>query len=218
MVSTNLKQLIVAAALASVSAGPAIAEVYVSPYLSIRSTKTIDPSKKAGQEDEKIKQYKEAGVTGGIGFWRLFRTSLSLGQATVTSTEKKSAVKDEYDEIDYNKDMNMSTDNPDNEIKITETQRRATFSLQIDPSFWIFIMRAKLGVTAQQRIVETREEGLPTQTLTKGPTYKPLSGLGLGVRLTPSMYFMVEYSAYHYKFPKMEPFERQLTVNYCVSI
>ena len=207
------------ALLALCCASQAMATVYVSPYLSIRSTKTVDPSKtSSGQEDQKTQQYKEAGINAGVGFWRLFRASLAVGQAASTITEKQALAVDEYDEIDFHKDLNMSTDNPDNLIKITDTQRRATFSLEIDPSFWIFIMRAKLGVTAQQRIVQTETAGSPNQTVTKGPTYKPLSGVGLGVILTPSMYFMVEYSAYHYKFPKMEPFERQLTVNYTVSI
>ena len=219
MFSINARQMLLGAALMALGATQAMATVYVSPYLTIRSTKTANPSKTdSNAEDQNIKQYREAGVSAGIGFWSIFRSSLSLGQAAATATTKKSTLVDQYDEIDFHKDLNMSTDNPDNLIKVTDTQRRATFSLEIDPSFWIFIMRAKAGVTAQQRIVKTEEAGLPSRTVTKGPTYKPLTGVGLGVKLTPNMYFMVEYSAYHYKFPKMQPFERQLTVDYCVSI
>ena len=219
MFPRGVTQLLIAALFTMAGGSQAMASFYLAPYFTLRSTKSVDPSKTdSSQENQKIQQYKEGGIAAGVAFWRLFRTSLAVGQATSTVTEKHSQVVDEYDQIDFHKDLNMSTDQPDNQIKITDTQNRATFSLEIDPSFWIFILKAKVGVTAQQRIVKTEEALKPSQTVTKGPTYNPVSGVGVGVQLTPSMYFMVEYSAYHYKFPKVEPFERQLTVDYCVSI
>jgi hypothetical protein len=194
------------------------AGITLSPYVSIRSTKSVNPNKKNGTETEKIRQHQEMGVMAGVSFWRLFRTSLSVGQSKMTSTETTQAAVDEYDQIDYKKDLNMSTDDPTKEVKLTETQNVARFSLMVDPSFWIFIMRAKVGVTATQRIIEKEELGAQTSKVTKGPFYKPHSGVGAGIRLTPSMYFMAEYSAYHYKFPEVEPFERQLSVSYSVAL
>jgi hypothetical protein len=200
------------------AAGSAMGGISIGPYVSVKSTKSVKPGKKKSEETETIKQRNEAGIKANVSFFRLMKFQLGLGQSKLTTTSKTSAVKDEYDEIDYEKDMNMKTDNPENEIKITETQNVGQASLIIDPSFWIFILRAKAGVTARQRIVETEQEGAEKQTLTEGPTYKPHSGFGAGVRLGRSMYFIAEYNFYHYKFPEIEPFERELTVNFGVSL
>ena len=188
-----------------------------APYASIKSTKSVTPGKKS-TEDESIKQRQEYGIRASLSFWHLFKTQLSVGQSKTTTTQKTSTVVDEYGEIDYNKDFDMDTSNPDNLMKLTETQRVGKFSLILDPSFSIFILRLKVGVTAVQRIVDKEEVGQPNQSITTGPTYSPHSGVGLGVRFCPKMYFMAEYEMYHYKYPKIEPFERELSVSYNVSI
>ncbi|RZA12750.1 MAG: hypothetical protein EOP10_30880 [Proteobacteria bacterium] len=103
-------------------------------------------------------------------------------------------------------------------MSLTETQRIGKFSLMIDPSFSIFIMRAKIGVTARQRIIEKAEAGRPDQKIEAPITYKPHSGVGVGIKFGPKMYFMAEYEMYHYAAPKLEPFERELSVSYNVSI
>ena len=99
--------------------------------------------------------------------------------------------------------------------------------MTFDPGFWIFIMRAKAGVTATQRIVDTEqalvdadtgESTIAKRSVTTGPTYKPHSGFGFGVRLGRTMYFMAEYNMFHYKFPEIEPFEREVAVSYAVSL
>ncbi len=204
---------------ALVSSGVAEARVTVAPYVSIRSTKSIKPVKgNKDQEAETVKQRQEAGVRGSISFWRLFSLSASLGQSTLTTTEKTQAAKDEYGEIDYQKDLNMSTDNPDNEIKITETQRNGKLSIVLDPGFWIFILRAKAGVTATQRILKVQETGEAETVQTFGPTYKPHSGFGFGIRFTPKFYAIAEYNMYHYAFPEIEPFEREVAVSFAVEI
>lgn len=199
-------------------AGTAQAGVTVSPYVSIKSTKSVQPGKKdKSTENETIKQRQEYGVRVGVSFWRLFKFDLGVGQSKLTTTEKVSAAKDEYGEIDYERDMNMDTSDQDADFKLTETQNVAKASLILDPSFSIFIMRAKIGVTARQRILESQVADQAPVNQTFDPTYKPHSGLGLGVRIGRSMYFMAEYSAYHYKFPEIEPFERELSVSYGMS-
>lgn len=200
------------------AATPALAGIEVSPYVSIKSTKSVKPnSKNKSQENETVKQRKEAGLRAGIGFFRLMRFQMSVGQNQLVTTQKTQAAKDEYGEIDYQKDMNMSVDNPEQEVKITETQRNGKASLILDPSFSIFMLRAKAGVTATQRIVTTEVTGGEKVTKTFGPTYKPHSGFGAGVRLSPTMYVMAEYNFLHYQFPKIEPFEREVAVTYSVS-
>lgn len=209
----------VIAALGLSAGQSAYAGITVSPYVSIKSTKTVKPVKKdKTQETETVKQRQEYGMRGSISFWRLFRLSLGVGQSKLTTTEKVQDAKDEYGEIDYEQDLNMSTDNPDQEIKITETQRNGKLTVAIDPGFWIFIIRAKAGVTAQQRIIQTEQTDAEPVTQTFGPTYKPHSGFGLGIKFSPKMYAMAEYTFNHYKFPEIEPFEREATISFSISI
>lgn len=196
------------------------ARVTISPYVSIKSTKSVTPGKKdSSTENETIKQRQEYGIQASVSFWKLFKTQLSVGQSQLTTTSKVSEVKDEYGKIDFAQDLNMDTDQPDNEVKIKETQRVGKFSLMLDPSFSIFILRFKVGVTAMQRIIEKEEMGAEPSSITVGPKYNPHSGFGAGIRFSPRMYFMAEYNFFHYNYPtQIEPFERELAVSYNVSI
>lgn len=198
--------------------GTASAAMSFDPYVTIRSTKSIKPNSDEGTETAKVKQRQEAGLRFSLSFWKLMKFQFGIGQSVLTQTQTVNEVADEYGEIDFASDLDMSTDNPDQEVKTIDTQNRANLTFSFDPSFSIFILRFKLGVTAQQRIMEKQEAGLENVSVTKGPTYKPISGVGFGVRINPSMYFMAEYSAYHYEFPDPEPFERQVTVSYSIGI
>ena len=203
--------------LATILAPNAFAGVQFAPYVSIKSTKSVTPGKN-NSEKESVKQRQEYGIRAGVSFWRLFKTQLSVGQSVTTTTQQTNTIVDEYDEVDFASDFNMDTSDPANEVKLTETQRIGKFSLLIDPSFSIFIMRAKVGVTARQRIIEKVETGRENEKLEAPITYKPHSGLGVGLKFGPKMYFMAEYELYHYAAPKLEPFERELSVSYNVSI
>ncbi|MHA0110894.1 hypothetical protein ACXYUI_27665, partial [Klebsiella pneumoniae] len=79
-------------------------------------------------------------------------------------TQNVQSAKDQYDEINYKSDLNMSTTDPASTIKTTETQRNGQFKLVIDPSFSIFILRAQIGITATQRTIVAEQTGLPTTT------------------------------------------------------
>jgi hypothetical protein len=218
-ITSALTRAALAVALAAVPATPCLAGVTVAPYASIKSTKSIkanggDKSK----EDETTKERREAGLRAGLTFYRLLGVSLSAGQSKVTTTTKTETAKDEYGEIDYGKDFDLSTDDPDSTLKVTETQRVAKLTVTVDPSIGFLILRAKAGVTATQRIVEVQQDDQPATTQTFGPTYKPHSGFGLGVRFSPKLYFMAEYGFNHYAFPKLEPFEREATVSFALEI
>ena len=194
------------------------AGITVAPYVSIKSTKSIKANaKNKDQEDQSEAERREAGLRVGFSLGRLFSLQMSGGQNKLTTTTKTQDAKDEYGKIDYQKDLNMSTDDPLSTAKITETQRNAKASLVFDPSFSILMLRAKIGVTATQRTLETEVTGQEKLTKTFGPTYNPHSGFGAGVRLTPMMYFMAEYNFLHYDFPKIQPFEREVAVTYGVS-
>lgn len=194
------------------------AGIIFEPYFSYRSTKSIDPNRKENKDKETIKNREEKGLKAGLSFYNLFKIQASVGQSfTVTTTTYKDAT-DEYDEIDYQEDLNTDPDSESKDIKIKETDSRATFSLLFDPSFWILIMRAKAGVLARQRIVKTFEEDTLIKESEPPVTYKPQAGLGLGVKFSPSIYAVLEYNFYFYKFPETEPFERAAELSIGFSI
>ena len=195
------------------------AKISFSPYYSIRSTKGIKPgAKNKSTEDETIKQREEKGIKAGVSFFRLMKFELGVGQSVLTTTEKTSVAKDEYDQIDYETDLNMDTSNPESELKTTETQNRAKASLIIDPSFSIFILRAKAGVTATQRHFEAQQDGGTPTKFTSDPVYTPHLGAGAGVKLGRMAFFIAEYTFELYKFPKTEPFEREVSVSFGVNL
>jgi hypothetical protein len=201
------------------AASEAQARITIAPYYSIRSTKAIKPgAKNKATEDETIQQREEKGLKAGIGFFKLLKFELGVGQSVLTTTTKTSLAKDEYDQIDYEKDLNMDTSNQDAEFTTTETQNRAKASLIIDPSFSIFILRAKAGVTATQRIIEAKQGDGPTTKFTGDPVYTPHLGAGAGVKLGRMAYFIAEYNFDLYKFPKTEPFEREVSVSFGVNL
>jgi hypothetical protein len=205
--------------------GSAYAGISIEPFASVSSTKTIQPDK-AGKknatggsatETETIKQRTTYGVRGSVGFFRIMKFQLGVGTNELATTSKTSEAVDDYGEIDFEKDLSMDTSTPDKEVKITETQNKATATLAVDPGFWIFILRAKAGVVATQRKLVKESEGDPTVRYTSPITYKPTCGGGAGIRLGPKMFFMAEYNLFLYKFPEKSPFEREVTVSYGIS-
>lgn len=209
----------IASSIYLLSSSNGYSNISISPYISIKSKKVSkkdknDPTK----EVETTVERQEIGVKGSVRFLKLMQLSLGVGQSELKKTEQLNELVDEYDEIDYSNDLDIANRSTTDLITRKETQRNAKLTLSVNPSFSIFIFKVKIGVTARQRIIESEIEGIKQPTITKGPTYKPHSGVGVGVRLSPGSYFMVEYGAYHYKFPKIEPFERELTVSYSVRI
>ena len=194
------------------------AGIMFEPYYSYRSTKSLNPNRDEGTETEKIKNREEKGIRAGLSFFSLLKVTASVGESfTVTTTTDKEIV-DEYDEIDIQADLNVDPDAETKEVKKKETDTRASLTFSFDPSFSIFIARAKAGVTARQRIVKVFEND--TQVLHDEPpiTYKPTAGIGFGVKFSYNMYAIAEYSFYFYKFPETEPFERALSLNIGFSI
>lgn len=201
-------------------AGFAQARISIEPYFSIKSTKSVTPGNSDKTIDgEKVNQRQEAGIRGTLTMWKFLKLQASVGQSTLEKTEKATQVKDEYDEIDLQTELAIDTSDPTVDVSITEKQQVGKFSFLFDPSFSIFIARLKIGVTAQQRTISKSQLGQPDTELTDGPTYKPHSGVGFGIKFSPRMYWMAEYEFYHYKYaPDIEPFERELSVSFGVSI
>ncbi|MDD1421225.1 porin family protein [Dolichospermum sp. ST_sed1] len=194
------------------------ARITFEPYYSVSSTKSLKPNKKASTETEKISQREEKGLRAGISFWRLLGLNLSVGQNFKTTTTQEQEIVDEYGEIDFNKEIDSTTKIPGVETKIKDTQNKAKATFVFDPGFWIFVARMKVGVTATQRITEVFIADEKTQEVRPDPTYKPHAGAGLGVRLSPRMFGMIEYNFFFYKFPETEPFEREASISFGFSI
>jgi hypothetical protein len=205
----------------------ASARISIEPFASVSSTKQIKPDKagktKAGSstgaatETETIKQRTTYGLRATIGLSRLLKFQLGVGQNELTTTSKTSAAVDDYGEIDFAKDLSMDTADPDKEVTIKETQRKGSAVLAIDPSFAIFILRAKAGVIATQRLFSKEADGEAPVSFESPITYKPTCGAGAGVKLGRAMYFLAEYSLFLYKFPEKSPFEREVSVSYGVT-
>lgn len=196
----------------------AFALVSVAPFVSMSSTKTLKPVKNDKTKDqETIKQRTTYGIKGTVGMYSFLKFQLTLGQNQLTTTEKVGNAVDDYGDIDFHKDLNMSTDDPEKDVKTTETQRKGRASLVIDPSFSILILRAEAGVQATQRLFAQKVADQPEQKYTSPITYKPLATIGAGVKIGPRMFAMAEYSFFFYKFPKTEPFEREATISYGVN-
>ena len=193
------------------------AGISVSPYVSITSTKKIKPEE-TGKEKSDTQQKTVYGVRARISFFRLLGIEISAGQGKTETETTVGKASDTWDEVDYEDDLEMSTNDPDKEVKTTETLRRARVGVTFDPGFWILIARAKVGAQASQREVELQESDEDPVTKTTPITYKPYAGAGLGVKFGPRMKVMAEYQWFFYKFPEYEPFEREVTVSFTVAM
>lgn len=191
-------------------------EIIFEPYYSVSSNKSISPNRTKGTETEKISQREEKGIKAGVAFFRVLKLMLSVGQSFHVNTTTESVLKDEYDELDFSSELNSSTSGQQKKKK--ETQNRARISFVFDPSFWIFVFRTKLGVTAKQRIVKLYVDDILQSSQEPDPNYHPHAGIGFGLKFTPRMYFLVDYSFYFYKFPDTKIFERELSISYGISI
>lgn len=197
----------------------AMARTTFAPYYSLKSTKKIKTNKKdKSQEDTVNKTREEYGLKAGIAMGKLFKTEFSIGQSILTVTEKTRDAVDEFDEINYIEDLNMDTSDPDRDVKTTDELLNVRFGVALDPSFSIFIVRTKLGVQATKRKMIFEQIGSDPIIEEPPIVYKPYAGAGLGIRFSPKMFFMVEYAGYFYKFPDLEPFQREVTVSYSVAI
>ena len=196
----------------------AFARVGLEPYVSISEKKSIKTNKESGLQEEELVQRQEFGMKGYISFWRLFKAQLSVGQSKVSTTQSENELVDEYGEIDFAADADLSGQTPGLDKTLIETQNKGKFSLVFDPGFSVFIARFYGGVTATERIEEIQEEGVTLDKVEPEPTYKPHMGFGAGIRFSAKMYAVAEYEFYLYSFPEMEPFERSVTLGYGISL
>jgi hypothetical protein len=196
---------------------PALSWVTFEPYYAVSSTKNIKPDRKSGTETESITQREEKGLRAGIKIFRLLNLSAQAGQSFTVGTTRQQSITDDYGQIDFNSELETSVRTPGNETKMKETQNRGKVELGINPSFSIFILKAKAGVSARQRIVELSENDTLLSRVEPEPTYTPHAGAGFGIKFSPRMFWLAEYAVNFYKYPELEPFERELQISFGFS-
>lgn len=193
------------------------AGVTVTPYASISSNKKTFTARD-GTRQEKTIERQAFGLRLSFRLYRALRLQLSAGQSTREATERAIEVVDEFDEINFERDLDLSTDNPDNQVQTKETINRGRVSFVLDPRLGPLIFRLKTGVQVTQRQFSLKEEGEAEVKTEPEPTYKPIAGAGLGLRLTRRMKAMVEYDLFFYAFPELEPFNSEIVVSYSIAI
>lgn len=192
------------------------AGIIFEPYVSIGSTKSLKTNRANSTETETISERKEGGLKAGLKLGSLFSIYGAVGQSKQTTTSKNSELVDQFDQIDFAKDLDTRT--VGKETKLMETQNKAKVGIDINPSFWIFIFRTTVGVAATQRLVKAYEDDVLMKELKPEPTYKPFAGAGFGVRFGPRMFAMAQYNFNFYKFPEKTPFEREVNISYGISL
>ncbi len=198
-------------------AAQAHARVEIAPYASISSTKAIKPGE-VGKETSTQKQRTTYGLRANVRMGKLFRFESSIGQSKLVTTSKVQDTVDDLDSIDFERDLDMNTDDPEAEVKATETQIQARVGVSMDPSFSIFVARAKVGVQASQRTMELEQAGAEPSKVTEPISYKPYAGGGFGIRFSPRVYAIAEYTFLFVEFPELKPFMREVTVSMNVAI
>ena len=221
---SRLKFLLIVSSLALYTES-AFARITIEPYASVSSTKSIKTDKvgknstqAADTETAVTKQRTTYGLRASVAMFSVLKFQVGVGTNELATTTKVSQAVDDYEEIDYQKDLNMDVSDPNAQIKVTERQKKGTATFVLDPSFSIFILRGKAGVVATQRELQKEQTGSATTKYISPISYKPTLGGGAGIKFGPSMYFIAEYSFFLYKFPEKSPFEREVTVTYGVSL
>jgi hypothetical protein len=204
------------------SSSTAYGRIYFSPFVSVSSNKNIDASKvgqtsSSSSETAVTSQRTTYGLKAGLSFWRIFRFQTSIGRSQLEKTVKTQYAVDDFEQIDFEQDLNMSTSDPDADVTTKEVMDKLRVSVVVDPGFWIFLMRAKMGVQASRRSISLSQNGVTTETLPP-ITYNPIAGAGLGVKLGRTMKAMIEYDFNFYKYPELKPLEREVSISYTIAL
>jgi hypothetical protein len=204
------------------ASAPALASGRLSivPYASMSSTKEIKPSESKDSSEESINQRTTYGLKIDIRLFSLLTFSLQGGTNAIDKTKKQSAVRDEFKEIDFEKDLNLDTSNPKHEYRFQEEQRLATAKLLITPHLGQYLwIKAGGGVRARQRLISVTDKVNNVKTSITDPIrYHAVATGGVGVRLFRAMSAQAEYNFTFIKFPETEPHEQEVLVGFGISI
>jgi hypothetical protein len=197
--------------------------ITVGPYASVSSTKAIKPvaGKDTGSSEETITQRTTYGVKVDLRLGRLFTLSVNGGQNEVDTTKKPIAMRDEYGDIDFTKDLNVDPNSQTATYRYRETQRLGSAQLVLAPALMKGVLWGKLGAgaRARERLITISDEIAQTTKSTKDPLrWSAMATAGVQLRLLGAFNAGVEYKFYFLKFPKTEPHEQEAVVSFGMSI
>jgi hypothetical protein len=192
----------------------------IVPYASVSSTKAIKPSESKDSSEESINQRTTYGLKIDVRLFSLLTFSLQGGTNVIDKTKKQSAVRDEFKEIDFEKDLNLDTTDPKHEYRYQEEQRLGTAKLLITPRLGRYLwLKVGGGVRARQRLINLTDKENNQKVSIKDPIrYHAVATAGAGVRLFSSVSAQAEYNFTFIKFPKTEPHEQEVLVGFGISI
>jgi len=207
------------AAAAKFGGGP----ITVGPYASVSSTKAIKPvaGKDTGSSEETITQRTTYGVKVDLRLSKLFKLSLNGGQNEVDTTKKPIAMRDEYGDVDFAKDLNVDPNSQTATYRYRETQRVGSAQLVLAPALMKGVLWGKLGAgaRARERLITISDEiAQTTKSVTDPLRWSAMATAGVQLRLLGAFNAGVEYKFYFLKFPKTEPHEQEAVVSFGMSI
>lgn len=200
--------------------------ITISPYASVSSTKAIKPEKavkkdtSSTSQTETVTQKTTYGLKVDVRLSKLFYLGVGGGTNKTDVTRKSVAMRDEYGDIDFQKDANVDPNNQDATYKMSEQQNLARAEIMIQPIFFNFLWaKAGVGVRARQRLVTVTDSIKNESTKIKDPIrYAAVGTVGLGARLLRAFSAHAEYKFYFLKFPKTQPHEQEALIGFGVTI
>jgi hypothetical protein len=215
------------AVVCSLAAGQAMAQgrFTIAPYASISSSKAIKPEKAgkkdAGATNEKVTQRTTYGLKLDVRMLSMLTFTVNGGMNKVDTTKKVTALRDEFDEIDFVKDFNLDTSNQNAQYRYAEEQRLGVAKLMLTPRLGRFLwIKAGAGVRARQRIITITDKADETKSKkVEDPIrYHAVGTAGVAVKLFGAASAHAEYNFYFIRFPETEPHEQEALIGFGVSI
>lgn len=204
----------------SCSAGKQGNRLSIDPFVSLQSNKAIKGKVGEVNEEETYKERLTYGIKMNVHLFWILSSDLIVARNQQESQLKSYAAKDEFGEIDYEKDLGIDKTNRDLLIRVDEERRMGRLALKARLGFGTtarFMAFANAGVQAMQRIVkvtytdEALAENAP-EPITTPITYDPYAGAGFSIKLSSKVKVGATYDFFFYKFPLYEPFTREVAV------
>jgi hypothetical protein len=173
----------------------------VGPFASVSSTKSIKPTADKESSEEVVTQRTTYGLRIGVGLSRFFGLDIKGGVNEVDRTKKAVAMRDEFGDIDFQKDANVNPDDQNATYRYQESQKVGTAKLVFSPRLFSFVW-----LNGTKQVIDD-----PIR-------YHAIGSAGLGFRLLRAFTGSIEYSFYFLKFPELEPHEQEVAVSFGVSI
>ena len=193
----------------------------IAPFASVSSTKSIKPNASKSASDEIVTQRITYGLGVELRLARFFSVGVKAGTNQVDTTKKASAMRDEYGDIDFEKDANVNIQDQNASYHYKEKQligdARAYFRPSLFSGLWA---KFSAGVRARKRDVTVTQTGDTTtaKDIHDPIKYHAVGGAGLGFRLLKAFHGSIDYSFYFLKFPKTQPHEQSVSVAFGVEI